>query len=284
MPTFLHRVLLLLLVVPLSARATSPEIKAKPVSPPVALPAFLDVTTFSVRTEGETRKLIVTTTPTLVRIDAPEDRYSVIYDPKTEHYIGLEHSNYTWWEFSWPEVRGAVEASKRYESRLEQLNQEGVNNPDPSAPPAATNGPSETVPDDAGYVWRPSTTTRKIDGLTCTLWTGDTVSGDSVEAWCYNGMLPKVQAAVDRLREMNDPVALVPVRTLVPSLIFPVFDALIRGGVTPVLLNWGADSERSSFSVVASATRPAKIDVFTVPNLYMKTTLVTMDGLIDQKK
>jgi hypothetical protein len=35
---------------------------------------------------------------------------------------------------------------------------------------------------------------------------------------------------------------------------------------------------------VEAKTRDGKLSLFTVPKLYIKTTLITMDGLIDQKK
>ena len=60
--------------------------------------------------------------------------------------------------------------------------------------------------------------------MECVRWTGDTVSGESVEAWCVNGTLPKMQAAMERLRAINEPMALVPVRSLVPPLVFPIYD------------------------------------------------------------
>jgi len=260
--------------------------KAKPVTPPVpALPAVLDVVTFVVHSEDQNHKLIVTTAPTMMRIDRPDEEYSVIYTDQTEHYIGLEHNNYTYWQFSWPEVQTAVESSKRYEARMQELNSAGISN---DAPPATTNTSADavtsSVPDTSGYVWKQTTEHKKIAGLDCALWTGETVSGDSVQAWCFNGPLPKIQTAVDRLHAINEPMALVAVRTLVPPFVFPVFNALVKGGVTPILITWGGDHEKNSFTFVEAKTRETKPNLFTVPNLYMKTTLVTMDGLIDQKK
>jgi hypothetical protein len=109
------------------------------------------------------------------------------------------------------------------------------------------------------------------------------VSGESVEAWCYAGPLPKLQAAVERLRAINEPIALVPVRTIVPDFVFPVYDGLVKGGVTPVLIVWGGDKDKNSFRFVEAKTRDGKLSLFTVPKLYIKTTLITMDGLIDQQ-
>jgi hypothetical protein len=151
----------------------------------------------------------------------------------------------------------------------------------------ATNAPADSslsAPDDSGYVWHQTAERKKIAGIDCLRWTGDTVSGENVEAWCSTAPLPKVQAAMERLREINEPVALVPVRTLVPDFVFPVYNALVRGGVTPVTIIWGDGEDKNRFSLVEAQTRDGKANLFTVPNLYMKTTLITMDGLIDQKK
>jgi hypothetical protein len=105
-----------------------------------------------------------------------------------------------------------------------------------------------------------------------------------VEAWCSTAPLPKVEAAMERLRAINDPVALVPVRTLVPDFVFPIYSALVRGGVTPVVITWGGEEEKNRFAFVEARTIDGKANLFTVPNLYMKTTLITMDGLLNQKK
>jgi hypothetical protein len=253
-------------------------------TPPVAAPAFLDVVSFEFYADSENHKVVVTTSPTLLRVDEPDDRYSIIYNSQTEHYTGLEHGNYTYWEFSWPEVCAAVENSKRHEARLQELSNEGLND---DASPPSTNAPdassSSAGADDSGYVWHPTDEKKRIAGLDCVRWTGDTVSGESVEAWCYGGPLPKVQAAVERLRAITEPIALVPVRTIAPDFIFPVYAALAKGGVTPVLITWGDDTDKSSFRFVKAETCDGKLSLFAVPNLYMKTTLVTMDGIIDQQ-
>jgi hypothetical protein len=272
--------------------ACAADNKALPVEPPnaaiatmpVAVPAFLDVVSFEFNADGENHKVVVTTGATLLRVDEPTDGYSILYNPQTDHYTGLEHRNYTYWEFSWPEVRAMVENSKRHEARLQELSNEGLNGDNP---PPGTNTPgnatSSAGSDDSGYVWRPTTDKKRIADLDCVRWTGDTVSGENVEAWCTNGPLPKVQAAVERLRVITEPIALVPVRTLVPDFIFPVYQALLKGGVTPVLITWGEDGNKNHFRFVEAKTRDGKLSLFTVPKLYMKTTLITMDGLIKEQ-
>ena len=89
---------------------------------------------------------------------------------------------------------------------------------------------------------------------------------------------------MERLRAINEPMALVPVRTIVPDFVFPVYDALVKGGVIPILITWGGDRDKNQFRFVEAKTRDGKPGLFTVPKLYMKTTLITMDGIIDQKK
>ncbi len=281
MPTSL-RVLFrnLIFFATLSAQAAANE--ANPVASPVAAPAFLDVVTLEFQADGENHKVVVTTGPTLLRVDEPGDGYSIIYNPQTDHYTGLEHRNCTYWEFSWPEVRAAVENSKRHEARLQELTNEGLNG---DTAPSAANAPASSAgADDSGYVWRPTTEKKRVADLDCVRWTGDTVSGEKVEAWCCNGPLPKLQAAIKGLRAINEPMALVPVRTIVPDFVFPVYDALVKAGVTPVLITWGGNKDKNHFRFVEAKTRDGKAGLFAVPKLYMKTTLITMDGLIDQKK
>jgi hypothetical protein len=276
----------LLLILPDGIAATVSPKPTDSAVPLAAVPAFLDVVTFEFRTENENHKVVVTMSPQMLRVDEPDDRYSIIYNPQTDFYIGLEHGNYTYWQFSWPEVRDAVETSKRHESRLQELSMEGLNGDTTPSPAPTTNAPDATSTlggDDSGYVWHPTKDKKNISDLDCVRWIGDTVSGENVEVWCYGAPLPKVQAAIDRLRLITEPISLVPVRTLVPDFIFPVYQALAKGGVTPVLMTWGDDQNKSTFRFVEAKTREGKSNVFTVPKLYMKTTLITMDGLIDSQ-
>ena len=267
------------------ASLAAPAADNKAQAVPVAAPAFLDIVSFEFRADGENHKVVVTSSPTLLRVDEPEDGYSVIYDSQTDHYTGLEHRNYTYWEFSWPDIRSLVENSKRHEARLQELSNEGING---DITPPSTNAPSVTSSsaggsDDSGYVWRATTDKKRVSGLDCIRWTGDTVSGENVEAWCYAGPLPKLQAAIERLRVINEPMALVPVRTIIPDFVFPVYDALVKGGVTPVLIAWGGDNDKNHFRFVEAQTRDGKLSLFAVPKLYMKTTLITMDGFMDKQ-
>lgn len=268
----------------LASPSPTTDNKPKPATPQPTLPAVLDVVTFAVKSEDQNQKLIVTSAPNATRIDSPVEDYSLIYNPQTEFYTGLEHSNYTYWQFSWPEIRAAVENSKRYESRLQELNLEGINPDSSSTSAPSTNGTATaSVPDNSGYVWHQTPQHKNIAGLDCEEWIGETVSGDKVQAWCFNGPLPKIREAIERLRTVNEPVALVALRTLVPPFVFPVYDAMVKGGVTPVQIIWGPEQQKNNFAFIEVKTRPTKPDLFAVPKLYMKTTLVSMDGLIDQK-
>jgi hypothetical protein len=292
--------LLLLLGIFSSARA---QLKALPLdSPePTAIPAVLDVLTFDIRSDGEEHKLVVTPTPNLLRVDAPSDGLSVIYQPETEHYYGLENRNYTYWEFSWPAVRTAVEGTKRYETRLREVGADVVNPPVPSSdsslpggdlittPSFDTNEVSTTPPtpapssDDPGYTWNILPDKKRIAGLDCQHWNGQSLSGDPVDAWCYPTPVPKVIDAVARLREINDPMALVPVREIVPPFVFEVWDSLRKGGATPILISWGDEQDKNRFELLSIKTREGRADLFKVPKLYVKTTLITMDGIGNQK-
>jgi len=74
-------------------------------------------------------------------------------------------------------------------------------------------------------------------------------------------------------------MALVPVRNVVPDFIFPVYAALEKGGVVPLEITWGGDQDKNFFRLTDIGTRDGKLALFTVPKLYVKTTLITMDGM-----
>jgi hypothetical protein len=306
MPSYAHFLpTLFLLAAPLLLQAapvpTSP--KALPVEQPI--PATVDVVTFRLHSEGEDHKLAVIATPGMLRVDELSDGFSVIYNPATEFYIGLENRNYTYWEFSWPTVRSEVESSKRYETRLRDLGIEGMSGSssdgdasgssvpatssivstllDTNSPSGSPSAPTSTDSDNMGYVWTPTTERKRIADFDCVRWTGQSVAGDPIEAWCYAGSLAPVQNAVAQLRAINEPIALVPVRTLLPTLVLQVNDALAKGGVTPVRISWGGSMEKGSFELVSIKSRKGEASLFTIPKLYRKTTLVTMDGIGNQK-
>jgi hypothetical protein len=262
--------------------------RALPLNAPVGTPAYVNVLTFAYSGDNQNRKVIVTTSPTLVRIDEPDDRWSFLYNPATQFYTGLEHGNFTYWTFSWPEVRAAVEVSKRGEKRLQDMTLNGLNSDNPSP---ETNAPASAEPDtnalatgdDTGYVWKQTGDKKRIAGLECERWTGDSVSGENCAVWCYNGPLPKVTEAIACLRETDEPVTIVPIRTLVPDFIFPVFEALTKSGLTPVQINWGSDATAGMFRLVEEKTIPYNARTFSVPQLYTKTTLITLDGMIPEQ-
>ncbi len=255
----------------------------------VAAPAFVDVVTFKVINGGDKQQISVVSAPGLVRVDSPDDRLSVLYDPGTEHYTGLEHSNYTYWEFTWPEVRDSVQNTARYATRLRDLGPELMeeNAISPStnadAAPASTTDSAGGDSDNSGYVWHTDIARKTIDDIACVHWIGETVAGEKIDAWCSPRTIPEVEQALATLKEMNEPMALVPVRTLLPPLVFVAWQSLQKAGVTPVQLTWGSDTEFNQMTLVSVKHREGKVGDFQVPKLYVKTTLVTMDGIGNQR-
>lgn len=247
-------------------------------------PLQVTAVTFQLRNDGESRKIVVSSNTRLFRFDMIDEGYSVIFDPKTEDYLGLEHRNYTYWQFSWPKVRDAVASTKRYQARITEL---GIDNLNADAPSSSTNAAPNAAPadtsDGSGYVWHQTTDKKQIAGVDCLRWEGDTVSGENVQVWCSTVPLPKVQDAMEHLASINDPMALVPVRDVIPTLVLTIYKSISRGGVTPVLMTWGSQRDQNHFGWLKTETREVKPTFFTIPKLYVKTTLITMDGLMDQK-
>ncbi len=277
--------LLFLLLFPAFGHAADGQATAR-----VAAPAFVDVVTFKVISDGDKRQISVVSAPGLVRVDSPDDRLSVLYDPSSEHYTGLEHTNYTYWEFTWPEVRDAVENTPRYAARLRDMGPELLE--ENAIAPAATNAPAAPAPttdpasdgtDNSGYVWHTETDRKSIADIDCVHWIGETVAGEKIDAWCSSRPVPEVEQALATLKQMNEPMAIVPVRTLFPPLVFVAWDALKKAGVTPVQLSWGSAMEFNQMTLIGFKQREGRVSDFEVPKLYVKTTLVTMDGIGNQR-
>jgi hypothetical protein len=280
---------------PLARAQTAPTTNAAPeTGAREAAPAFIDAVTFKINAEGDRRTLIVTDAPSLDRIDVPEDRLSVIYDPATQHYTGLEMSNYTYWEFSWPAVRAAVQGTGRYAARLRDIGPALMEEGEVSQPATATTAdplagnsanPTDSVggDDDSGYVWHTTTEKKRIAGFDCQHWVGETVAGETINAWCTAGLQTPIERAVATLKEINEPMALVPVREIVPPLAFVAWSALTKAGVTPLDMTWGGEGDSNRFLFVSTKEREGEISYFQIPDLYRKTTLLSMDGIGKQK-
>jgi hypothetical protein len=281
----LLRALALLLTAP---AFLAPADKPAPRAVPIAQPAYVDVATFAYSASGANHKVVVTTGPTMMRVDEPAEDYSFIYNPATDSYIGLENRNYTYWEFSWPQLRDAVQNSKRYEKRLQDLGSDGLMGDSVLPSTGATNSSASASAsldgsDGSGLVWKQGPGTRRVGGYDCTQWTGETLSGEDTVAWCYAGVIPKVTKIIAHLRIVNGPMALIALRQVVPDHIFTVYDALTRANLTPLAMSWGQGSEGGEFHLVKLETREPRPDVFAVPKLYIKTTLESMDGMTDDQ-
>jgi len=286
-------VCLALLATSLLLRAqTAPTTNAAPeMGAREAAPAFVDAVTFKINSSGDQRTLTVINAPSLVRLEAPDERLSVLYDPATQHYTGLENSNYTYWEFSWPAVRDAVQGTARYAARLRDIGPELMEENAVAAPATnsdsldgTTASPTDSVGgDDSGYIWHTTIEKKRIAGFDCLHWVGETVAGETIDAWCTAGLQPPIEQAIATLKEMNEPMALVPVRELVPPLVFVAWGALTKAGVTPIDLTWGGDTDANHFAFVSARQREGKLSYFQIPKLYRRTTLVSMDGIANQK-
>jgi hypothetical protein len=293
-PRFSACLALLVSLVPCARAQTAPTTNAAPeMGARKAAPAFLDAVTFKVDADGEKRTLVVTDAPSLDRIDVPSDQLTVIYDPATEHYTGLETSNYTYWEFSWPAVRAAVQGTGRYAARLRDIGpalmEEGSSSqPAAASDPLAGNSVSSTDSvggddDDSGYVWHTTVEKKRIAGFDCEHWVGETVAGETIDAWCAAGLQPPIERALATLKAINEPMALVPVREIVPPLVFVAWKTLTKAGVTPIDMTWGGEGDSNRFIFVNVKEHEGRISYFQIPDLYRKTTLLSMDGIGKQK-
>ncbi len=264
--------------------ATAP--RALPLNAPTGP---LDSVSFATFSDGVNHKITVTTSRTLLRVDEPDDRWSIIYDPATQFYTGLEHGNYTYWSFSWPEVRGVVEGSKRGEKRLQDMSSTAsiptTRPPPPTCPPPRPHpmpprSPPATTPATSG-----NRGPKRSASAGSSASAGPALRSAAATAsfGATTAPLPRVTAAVARLREVDEPITLVPIRTVVPDFIFPVYDALGKSGLTPVQINWGSDTEKGEFRLIEQKTRSYEAKLFTVPTLYRQTTLITLDGMIPEQ-
>ncbi len=127
-------------------------------------PAKLRLVVFEKRDGGgPVQKVSVTLGGKYVRFDLPDDRLRVIYEPVSQSYLGLELSDATYWTFSWPKVSELIAKSARYQSRMQELSNDGLQSyaPDPSAalPPLTTPSTPPPLPPNPPPPVIPSATT-----------------------------------------------------------------------------------------------------------------------------
>lgn len=234
---------------------------------------------FRVADLTEEKKIIVTLTPAKIRVDQPEDKFAFIYDVATQSYTGLELRDAHYWKFSWPEVQAAVQASKRYKRRLNDLNIEGLASYDITRP-----DPVETLPETPQFTWRTDDKTKKIGEYDCQHWLGNNRGGKDIEAWCVGQRVGGLKENLDRLKQVNEPMALVAVRPMLPPEFFVVVDSLYKAEVSPVEIAWGDHDDRTRLTLVRIEHKEVPVSLFQVPQTYLPSKLQALEGIVDDDK
>jgi len=231
---------------------------------------------FQVREAGETKKLALILTPEKIRVDQPDDKVAAIYEASNEKFTGLELRDGTYWEFSWPEIQATIQKSKRYERRFHDLNIEGLASYDLTRP-----DPVDVVPDAPIYQWRPTGEKRRIGAYETAQWLGTSATAPPVEAWCVENQLAGLKPALDQVKKINEPMALVPVRPILPAIAFLVVDSLFKAQVVPVEIDWGQSTDRNRLTLVKLESKNVDSKSFSVPNTYRKVQLNALDGILE---
>lgn len=240
---------------------------------------------FSLHDQVEEKRIIIYLTPDKIRVEQPEDKFAFIYDVATKTYTGLELRDAHYWSFSWPKVQEHVQSTKRYQRRLQDLNIEGFASYDITRPDA----PAPSDPDSPQFIWRPDTAKKKISGYECQLWKGENRGGKDLEAWCVEQRVGGLKENLDRIKEVNEPMALVPVRPVLPPEFFVAVDSLYKAQVTPVEVAWGGtkqsrDDDRTRLTLRSIESKQISPALFTVPKTYLPSKLQALEGVVDEDK
>lgn len=239
---------------------------------------------FYLHDQVEGKRIIIYLTPEKIRVEQPEEKFAFIYDVATKVYTGLELRDAHYWSFSWPKVQEHVLSTKRYQRRLQDLNIEGFASYDitrPDAPVAAPETPQ--------FIWRTGEGKKKISGYDCQLWLGENRGGKDLEAWCIEQRVGGLKENLDRIKEVNEPIALVAVRPVMPPEFFVAVDSLYKAQVTPVEVAWGGTKQsrgddKTRLRLVSIQTKEVSPKLFAVPEGYLPAKLQALEGVTDEDK
>lgn len=228
---------------------------------------------------NQEKKITITLTADKIRVDQPQDKFAFIYDVATKTYTGLELRDAHYWSFNWNQVQAHVQASQRYKNRLKDLNIEGFASYD-----LARKDVSEPLPDQPQFIWRSDEKTKKVGSYDCQHWIGDNKAGKNIDAWCVEQRVDGLKEDLDRIKEINEPMALVPVRPVMPPEFFVVVDSLYKAQVSPVEISWGEKEDKTRLTLISIQHKEVPASQFQVPETYLPSKLQALEGIVDEDK
>jgi hypothetical protein len=238
----------------------------------------IDVLELEIREGGIPQRVTVWFGENKIRVDKPREKFAVLYDVAAEQYTGLEQRDYHYWQFSWPEVKAQAEKSRLFKRRLEDRSLEGLSSYDLESRQTE----SSILPAAALYVWKQTQLKKPLAGKTAQQWIGETRGLERVEVWSVSPVDEPLHAALERLKKVNDPLALAAVRPIVPFYVFPVFDSMKKGEGTPLEIYRGGEGKDRDFLRVIALRKqegnPEKL--FSIPSTYQKVPLSALDDIL----
>jgi hypothetical protein len=230
---------------------------------------------FTVKEAGRTQKIQALVAADKIRVNQPDEKFALLYESAGQLYTGLELRDAHYWQFRWPEVEAAIRESRRYADRLRNLDIEGLASYDLERP-AANESAASSPP---LYRWKPGGKKKRIGAYECELWLGQSEQAPAVEAWCVETQVPLFHELLERLREINEPMALAPLRPLLPPLYFVVAESLRKAGVTPVELSWTQHSSPSQVTFQGAGEKKTESGQWKIPEGYLKSEMGALEGI-----
>jgi hypothetical protein len=216
--------------------------------------------------EGEKqRPLRVYWNQTQMRIDTPEQNFSVLYDCRTEEFTGLEHRDAKYWQFNWLKLKKNVENSRRNSARLKSPL---VVEPSPNADPVPVN-----------FQWKASQSRKTVAELPVELWECRDANERRVRLW-FSPLEAKPSVEFWRtLHFVQETMKLIAVRSLGPSLPTVAWDHWLVAQGSPLELTLGDSEESQSLTLRTRATLPEDPALFLPPPTYRLNPLSAIAGL-----
>ena len=210
-----------------------------------------------------------------MRVEMPDRRFGVIWREKDDFFTGLEERDAMYWEFSWPQISAAVGKHTGAASDFKEPIVDASAGALGKAPAPVT----ETAP--SAILWK-----MKAMGDKDAVWTGLVNATVDVEA----RVVPQPPAGLEmfwkRYARVADLMRLVAVREMGPGDLTPLVASFVNmpeANRSPLALTWiNGTTPTNVVTVADSKTVPRDPVRFAAPSGYQKTTLSTLEGLLEE--
>ncbi|CAF0704215.1 hypothetical protein [Candidatus Methylacidithermus pantelleriae] len=210
------------------------------------------------------------------RVDRPAEALSVLFDPETERFTGLEHRDGRYWAFCWSKIEKLCRNTEQAKEIMSVSPWPEERRSPPFYPPSVQ-GPDRDLWHGKKLVWRPVPNGEKDQRF---LWKAVDPERGSLEAWCVPSLSQEWQGIVGPVCRATRRLRIAVIRSLFPEKVITVWETLPLKAGQPVEVVWTEPKKISARLIREVLTEPNP-RLFQVPSNYVPTHLAALEGLED---